>query len=384
MIKINDNIINKAVYNGLKDHLTKSVLQDAFSNRRNAKRLKTLLSPIFNRKGYLSNLIKDIINFENTNAEFYTKYNIDAYFKMVYFFEKGMNVSNRQQRKDFLSEVYVYSSKNENKGIRKFIPRYLEIRVLDLLTEEIKNDENFKLYLKDFLFKIFLDFTVSCKELFSYSKFITPFRAEIIDAMNIKICPYCNEGLIHKIGDDNQRVLADIDHFHLQSKLPLFSLTFFNFIPSCYVCNRGLKGQSTEEILNPRMEGLGDNALFELKNPILTNNLLEIEVELNIKVPESSREYNLITNSIKLFALKDRYNHDDVKMTLLKLYRESNRLSQGMLDSYNYILDNANDEITFEEIYSYIFEFGVDSTDFINLRYGKLKSDIFNERYFRK
>lgn len=102
----------------------------------------------------------------------------------------------------------------------------------------------------------------------SYDKIDSKLRKKIIDLKNISVCPYCNRNYInstYKIlhcNNCNQDLFvidevekecpgckqeingqtkvvntAQLDHFFPKDSYPLFAVSFYNLIPSCYSCN---------------------------------------------------------------------------------------------------------------------------------------------------
>ena len=102
----------------------------------------------------------------------------------------------------------------------------------------------------------------------SYDKIDSEQRKKIIDLKNISVCPYCNRNYInstHKMlhcNNCNQDLFvidevekecpgckqeingqtkvvntAQLDHFFPKDSYPLFAVSFYNLIPSCYSCN---------------------------------------------------------------------------------------------------------------------------------------------------
>ena len=65
-------------------------------------------------------------------------------------------------------------------------------------------------------------------------------RDKIIITSGIDICPYCGRQFITRFKD---RSSADLDHFFPKKYLPLLSLSLYNFIPSCQICNSRFKRQ---------------------------------------------------------------------------------------------------------------------------------------------
>ena len=64
----------------------------------------------------------------------------------------------------------------------------------------------------------------------------------LLEQLGINVCPYCNRAYITTIyikeNNDIKKVRPDFDHFLSEEKFPLFTLSFYNLIPSCHQCNR--------------------------------------------------------------------------------------------------------------------------------------------------
>lgn len=102
----------------------------------------------------------------------------------------------------------------------------------------------------------------------SYDKIDSELRKKIIDLKNVSVCPYCNRNYISstykflQCNNCNQELLvidgtekecpgcnqeingptkvlntAQLDHFFPKDSYPLFAVSFYNLIPSCYSCN---------------------------------------------------------------------------------------------------------------------------------------------------
>ena len=92
-------------------------------------------------------------------------------------------------------------------------------------------------------------------------------RHELMSALDITTCPYCNRQYITHYKDEkgNKSSTADLDHFYQKSIYPLFALSLFNFIPSCQICNSRMKGTKQQNTLYPYEEGFDDEVKFCLK-----------------------------------------------------------------------------------------------------------------------
>jgi len=57
----------------------------------------------------------------------------------------------------------------------------------------------------------------------------------LVEKLQITTCPYCNRDFINN--RTNTKGQAQIDHFFNKKDYPLFALSLYNLIPSCYACN---------------------------------------------------------------------------------------------------------------------------------------------------
>lgn len=321
-------------------------------------------------------VIRDIIIYDENIELLAQEYKVETYMEITRYYSESKKLTKLEDRKEFLERFYTWIISNDE--AKSFVPRYESLGDLDALEPSIKNSGLYANYLGETLFKVFLDFNFTCRNIFDYSKYIKPIRKDIIESTKIEVCPYCNNNLIHIV---ESGALADIDHFYSQSKMPLLGLTFNNFIPSCMTCNRALKLQSVAKILNPYNMGFDNKARFSLDDPsqLLIKDISEINVFL--KIDETSDEYDEILASKNLFKLEEIYNHNSIKKELKILYRNTKGLAKGGVKNYQHLFDE--EDLTFEMVYEELLGFKVDTTDFINTRYGKLFSDIFSEEYLR-
>lgn len=57
----------------------------------------------------------------------------------------------------------------------------------------------------------------------------------LTEDLNLTVCPYCNRDYINGRSDDNSG--CQLDHFFCRSKYPFLSVSLYNLVPSCSVCN---------------------------------------------------------------------------------------------------------------------------------------------------
>lgn len=376
MIKILESNFNITEYNRLKKMLVLDVLREIKPHK--IDNLTLILKDRNSKCVYC--IIDDIILYDENINSYTEEYKFLTYIELVNYYSKSQKPTRLEERKEFLEEFYTYITSNDES--LNFIPSYHLLS--DLNNLDISNDDKYKYFINKILFKEYLDFNSTCEKVFDYNKYIKPIRAQVIESTNIEVCPYCNEGLIHILdsGSEEMRALADLDHFYLQSKLPLFALTFNNFIPCCITCNRALKLQSTEKILNPRYSGFDNKARFVMRDPLQLTYKEFSGVEIFLEMDKSNIKYLEILGSKEVFKLEEIYNHKSTKMELKRIYNSTKSLAKGKLKNYQDLFGDE-EEITFEKVYENLIGFEIDANDFINFRYGKLISDIFSKEFFR-
>lgn len=88
--------------------------------------------------------------------------------------------------------------------------------------------------------------------------------------INSNVCLYCNTQytftIKKKVKNKEAKTRPQFDHFFLKSKYPYLALSFYNLIPSCYVCNANLK--TTKDFkpsthVHPYLEDINDSHLFQ-------------------------------------------------------------------------------------------------------------------------
>ena len=160
-------------------------------------------------------------------------------------------------------------------------------------------------------------------------------RHQLLSAMNVTVCPYCNRQYISLYTDSkSQKTTADLDHFYIKSQYPYLALSLHNFIPSCQICNSRFKGTTDFYIkphIYPHTQGFGEKARFRIK---LDSNLLDDsatwkDIKMIELVDESKSE--AITNSMNTFLLEEIYqSHVDY---VQEIWAKSRRYNSDMIDT---------------------------------------------------
>jgi len=376
MIRILENNFDLKNYNRLKEHLFLEISKNITVE--DIDTLKLILKNSDSKCVYC--IVRDIIFYDDANEYLANEYNVNLYIELAYYYAEALKAkANLNLRKLYLTNFKNYIDSNVE--AQTFIPDYALLDDLVSLHSLISNKSLYVSFINEKLFNVYLDFNEVCSNIFDYDKYIDSVRNQIVETTKIKICPYCNQEPIYEITSQSGelRMIGDLDHFYLQSKMPLLGLTFNNFIPSCLICNRALKHQSLARILNPRKRGFDSDAKFLLKNIIAlkTNDVEGIEV--NLEINGSGVVSAEIKASKELFEIDQLYNHISNKEEIKRLYNSTAILSEGGAKIWKKMFGVE----TFEEAYERLLGFNIDTTDFINIRHGKLLSDIFGEEYFR-
>lgn len=238
-------------------------------------------------------------------------------------------------------------------------------------------------------------------------------RHKLMDSLNIKNCPYCNRQYITSyIKEKKNNTTADLDHYYQKALFPLFSMSVFNFIPSCHVCNSLMKGDKYSETLYPFEDSAEDDIKFKIipKNGSEKKDIVDIWLgkgrksfpeikkisELNVinlikgkddtkKTDDDRYREKLIDNEIELFHLKEIYkNHLDQAVNVLlimRIYLEEyfyTRNINSICKNIGITSVKNGTSITKEEIRSFLLGLVIDGQGEMDKPLAKMISDIYN------
>ncbi|MGN0246833.1 MAG: hypothetical protein ACI4DK_12840, partial [Lachnospiraceae bacterium] len=101
------------------------------------------------------------------------------------------------------------------------------------------------------------DFRKAIANAFNYKEFRKKELVELAKMLNVKVCPYCNMHYTLFAEEKGTGKKTDklakfqFDHFVNQNDYPMFSMSLYNLIPSCAVCNQGKHKGELPLALNP-------------------------------------------------------------------------------------------------------------------------------------
>jgi hypothetical protein len=269
----------------------------------------------------------------------------------------------------FASKQKKYTNSERNYLYRITRNDLVKIYHNDLISHLYSLDDLNIISFKDFkilqaeIKKIIEPFDILFKDIFNYNSFLgknKKLRAKIIDATNVTVCPYCNRQFIDKYKDRNKQesVLAQLDHFYPQSKFPLFSLSLYNFVPSCAHCNSILKRDKVIDVMYPFNNNGNSEDFFNIsyKNyrQVIGIELPEIEIIKNNNF--SCTNELLHCYALEIMRTKELYkNHRNFVMeTNWKSSLDSVPYRQFLKNTFKaYNSKNLTDEEISLIIYSY-------------------------------
>jgi hypothetical protein len=227
-------------------------------------------------------------------------------------------------------------------------------------------------------------------EIFDYGEF-SDFAYDLAGDIGVHCCPYCNRGFIKEVKirrkNGKSGIRPTFDHFLSKSDFPMFALSFYNLIPSCYHCNSSLKHTaqtSCDTHLHPYIDGFGKDVRFSAKLIDLNKNLSDpsnIKVEIKsygTLTTEKKRQIFGGSNdegNINLFGLDEIYQmHRDVAGELIMRTQRFNSAYAATLQSMFGDLKTNK-----EEFYRFYFGSYLNENDFHKRPLAKMTRDIVSQ-----
>ena len=233
-------------------------------------------------------------------------------------------------------DKYVQEHYNHLKDKLKKFPKDCKYSVEEVLTAKPeKLDEIAKWFSIDFKTRVTTRVTPTKS---SYEFMITKYKNftnkkdeydayDLAKKLNVNVCPYCNINATYTVIKRNGKKITrpEFDHFYDKDTYPILSLSFYNLIPSCHICNSTLKGRekfSIDTHINPYSDNFDTVAKFKLK--IEDSTFYHSIKGFNLTLESDDKRAN---KNIKSFELETLYqNHKDIILELIQkeaIYNES-------------------------------------------------------------
>ena len=151
---------------------------------------------------------------------------------------------------------------------------------------------------------------------FGYSRYRHNGLVKLASYLNVKTCPYCNLHYTLSIQDfnaQNKKVLMakmQFDHFFDKATYPFLSMSLYNLIPSCPICNQGKSQRLLPLAFHPYYADIHKTFKFEVVDPLplyIASQKDSVELKL---VPQTRVGITKYDQTFHIKALYER--HKDV------------------------------------------------------------------------
>ena len=192
------------------------------------------------------------------------------------------------------------------------------------------------------------------------------------DSRGLLVCPYCNRNYINT---RDRSLGAEMDHFYNKDTFPMFSISLYNFIPSCSTCNR-IKGTKTLKI-NPYLRNDIQKVKFDLITD-LDGYRIEIKQDQDGNLHTLAETEDLKNDLIDILKLDEAYKVHKIEVREMldreKEYNEKYREDlKNMFSGEGIEIDKKIDALIYGDI---IF---TSEDDLINKSLGKFKKDVYEK-----
>jgi hypothetical protein len=200
-------------------------------------------------------------------------------------------------------------------------------------------------------------------------------------SLDIPVCPYCNIQLLPKVKRKNSKdemTLMDLDHFYPKSKYPCLSMSFFNLVPSCIICNQRLKGSEDlvkNPIIHPFEDSFDDLIEFSLHPKVVPDDSAYIVLK-----PKGSAAvlHQTADGTVKLFRLPDLYQYFNTDMKRFLEYYLQHKDQRSKYGDANLPGGIPNVD-NWEEKFFELWEVPSNQHEIRKYSLGKLKRDIIQQ-----
>lgn len=380
MIKLDISILEKCKANYFKEislilnnKYTTNKLKMYFANPFTLGKISSLLY------NWESEFIRDLITKPiNYNIKKYKE--LENYYKsasIVFYGKFKINdelarigwQKNNQSRQRFRQQ---FINKHLNDWINPIISRHQNYYSTNATFKDFINEIEIKLTQLNKLISNFINYDLLSGEL----------RHKLLVDMDIPVCPYCNRQYITSYFDGNKnKTTADLDHFLPKSHFALFSLSLYNFVPACQICNSRFKLDKGVEIINPYQGDFNAKFQVKLRNDSEISSITGGNTIFDLDLVITERDPNnqiLIENTINLFHLNDIYqiHKNSVREILYKKNAYAKTYKKEMKKLFEQDL-----KLTENEINIFLYNNDLNTDNFTNRRpLSKLTYDVLKDK----
>lgn len=191
------------------------------------------------------------------------------------------------------------------------------------------------------------------------------------------VCTYCNRQYVFTVNKPKKKglehiVRPELDHWYNKELYPLMSLSFYNLIPSCHICNSSTKGSTVFSLgthIHPYVQK-DANPKIEFKPTVVSGHSSPYSVKID-RVAGSKED-----NTVKAFALDEIYAEHG-RLEVEDLMRFNSAYNDGYLKVlFEELLDKFCPKMSKAEVYRMLFGTELEPERFGERPMSKLKHDI--------
>lgn len=201
----------------------------------------------------------------------------------------------------------------------------------------------------------------------------------ILNKLNVNVCPYCNRLYTFTLAREGIR--PQFDHYFPKSKFAYLSVSLYNLIPSCSICNQKKSKLNTfkeeNELFYPYEDEFGNEVFFQTE-PIDNDFLYWTGINRNFNIiikSKNNEHYNKIENLKEHLRIQDLYNgHKDFIQDIIRnavIYNDS-RIEE-LLEQFPEFFSSK------QEVLNLIFMNDIEKENWGKRSLSKLTHDVYNE-----
>lgn len=201
----------------------------------------------------------------------------------------------------------------------------------------------------------------------------------LLEKLDVNVCPYCNRQYIFTLKDEGVR--PQFDHYFPKSNYSYLSVSLYNLIPSCSICNLKKHNLNTyekeNELFYPYEDEFGDEVVFETE--ISDYDFLcwigesdNFDIKLKCKDDNLTKRINNIKEHLKLELLYKK--HKDYVKDIIRnavIYNDS-RINE-LLEQFPNVFKSK------DEVINSIFMNYIEKDEWKKRPLAKLTHDIYDE-----
>ena len=193
------------------------------------------------------------------------------------------------------------------------------------------------------------EFKKKLSSVFNYTGYRATILVELAKKLNVKSCPYCNMHYTLYVEDSYEKndglAKFQYDHFYDKSTYPMFSMSLYNLIPSCAICNHSKHVKKLSLAFNPYHSEISEQFRFELKNPddfykgVKIKDVIDIEI-----IASKNTDQSELDDYIDTYKIKTLYQrHGDIAQEIFDKVYEYPYYSKT--DNFKFLGDRSEEYI---------------------------------------